>query len=418
MKKESKEKNNKSVKSSELEKLKQKNIELQEDNDKLIIEKEELILKEKIINKKNKKLRIVCIVLVILLFLGMCTAGIVGYSYINRKVYPFSKIYNSGKEFNKKLKINLSEISSHYSEHNHNAKSRLKIVSSYGDNQGTHPKVLYFENGWNGYKYWMVYSPYPFSDDSKENPHIKVSNDLIHFTEPEGFKNPLSDTPSDYENMVIYNSDPHIVYNDDEDILECYFRRVDDVKDEVIVYKMTTKDGVHWTDKEEVLKDKRSIHDYVSFAIIYDNGLYRMWYINKNNTLTYEESTDGYNYKNRKVINLKYENSNLKTWHLDVIKTDIGYEMITVAYESWVGRNSMNLYYSSSSDNETWEVATPIIKPSNNGWDNGGMYRSSFIKVDGIYYVYYSGVSKEYARGIGLSYGNNIKNLKGFNSEV
>ncbi len=166
--------------------------------------------------------------------------------------------------------------------------------------------------------------------------------------------------------------------------LECYWRRVDDKKDEGIIYRRTTKDGVHWTDREEVLKDTRSEHDYVSFAIIYDKGTYRMWYVNKNNTVTYEESKDGYNYENRKVINLKYENRSMKTWHLDVIKSDIGYEMIAVAFESWEGRKTMQLYYSSSEDNENWEIAKPILKPSNTGWDNGGMYRSSFIKVDGI----------------------------------
>ena len=115
---------------------------------------------------------------------------------------------------------------------------------------------------------------------------------------------------------------------------------------------------------------------------------------------------------------MKYENRNMKTWHLDVIKSDIGYEMIAVAYESWEGRKTMQLYYSSSEDNENWEIAKPILKASNTGWDNGGMYRSSFIKVDGIYYVYYSGVSKEFARGIGLSYGSNIFNLKGYAGKI
>ena len=91
--------------------------------------------------------------------------------------------------------------------------------------------------------------------------------------------------------------------------------------------------------------------------------------------------------------------------------------MITVAYESWDGRGNMNLYYTKSNDNETWSKALPIIKPSNIGWDNGGMYRSSFIKVDDVYYVYYSGVSKDWARGIGLSYGNDIYNLKGYNGK-
>lgn len=373
--------------------------------------------KEKDLVKENKRLKVICIILAVMIFLGGSSVAVVGYSYFNRKVYPFSYVYRYTKKLKNKIAIKIAEIPSKNKENYHNASNRLNLKSSYGDNQGTHPKVLYFKDGWNGYKYWMVFSPYPFSDDSKENPHIKVSNDLINFTEPEGFENPLYDTPSDYENMVIYNSDPHLVYNSDEDVLECYFRRVDDRKDEVIVYRMTTKDGVHWTSKEEVLKDKRSVHDYVSFAIIYEDGMYKMWYINKNNTVTYEESKDGYNYDNRKVIKLKYENPKLKTWHLDVINTNLGYEMITVAYESWDGRGNMNLYYTKSNDNETWSKALPIIKPSNIGWDNGGMYRSSFIKVDDVYYVYYSGVSKDWARGIGLSYGNDIYNLKGYNGK-
>lgn len=401
-----------------IEELSKEKEELLKAKEELVVEKEQLISNKEQLTKKNKKLKIACIILAILIFIGGSSVCVVGYSYINRKVFPFSKVYNAAKEINKDTKIKVSEIPVKDRENYHNAANRLKIVSSYGDNQGTHPKVLYFKDGWNGYKYWMVYSPYPFSDDSKENPHIKVSNDLVNWSEPKGFENPLADTPSDYENMVIYNSDPHIVYNDDKDELECYWRRVDDKKDEGIIYRRTTKDGVHWTDREEVLKDTRSEHDYVSFAIIYDKGTYRMWYVNKNNTVTYEESKDGYNYENRRVIDLKYENRSMKTWHLDVIKSDIGYEMIAVAFESWEGRKTMQLYYSSSEDNENWEIAKPILKASNTGWDNGGMYRSSFIKVDGIYYVYYSGVSKEFARGIGLSYGSNIFNLKGYAGKI
>ena len=92
--------------------------------------------------------------------------------------------------------------------------------------------------------------------------------------------------------------------------------------------------------------------------------------------------------------------------------------MITVAFEKWSGRASMSLYYTASNDNENWKVAQAIIKPSNISWDNGGLYRSTFIKIDGIYYVYYSGISKDGARGIGLSYGEDIYNLKGYNGKI
>lgn len=50
-------------------------------------------------------------------------------------------------------------------------RSKLDIISSYGDDQAFHPKVLNFEKPWNGYRYWMAYTPYPGADQRKENPH-------------------------------------------------------------------------------------------------------------------------------------------------------------------------------------------------------------------------------------------------------
>ena len=46
-----------------------------------------------------------------------------------------------------------------------NAKDYLDIVSYDGSNQGCHPKILYFPKKWNGWKYWMAFTPYPNSDD-------------------------------------------------------------------------------------------------------------------------------------------------------------------------------------------------------------------------------------------------------------
>lgn len=374
--------------------------------------------KVKALEKKLKVDKIVITILSVVLGLGMLGGMSLTFMYFNRNNAITRKFVTIARNTKNNIMIKISDIDKNYKENNHNATSKLKLTSAYGDNQGTHPKILYFKDGWNGYKYWLVFSPYPFSDDKRENPHIKVSNDLVNFTEPKGFENPLEDFPENYNSLKVYNSDPHLVYNSDTNELECYYRFVNDKEDKVIVYRRTTKDGINWTPKEEILKSQRSKKDYVSFAIIYNDGLYEMWYVDKNNTLTYENSTDGKTYDNRKRIKLNYFNPGLKTWHLDVIKTDIGYEMITVAFENWSGRASMSLYYTVSNDNENWKVAQAIIKPSNISWDNGGLYRSTFIKIDGIYYVYYSGISKDGARGIGLSYGEDIYNLKGYNGKI
>ena len=140
-----------------------------------------------------------------------------------------------------------------------------------------------------------------------------------------------------------------------------------------------------------------------------------MWFVDKDRTLKYMESKDGYNYRNEKIIELNYPILNLITWHIDVIKTHKGYEMIVVAYKSWKDRNSMNLYYFKSKDNDTYSKGIVILRPSLISWDNRGIYRSSFIYEDNTYYVFYSGISDKFERGIGMSYGKNIENLIGSN---
>ena len=80
----------------------------------------------------------------------------------------------------------------------YNSKNKLEIETPYGDNEAYHPKVLNFKEPWNGYKYWMSYTPYPTGDDSKENPCIAVSNDLVNWKSPTEKNEPL-DVP--YKNV-------------------------------------------------------------------------------------------------------------------------------------------------------------------------------------------------------------------------
>ena len=57
----------------------------------------------------------------------------------------------------------------------------MNISTFDGSNEFTHPSVLYFEKGFNGYKYWMAYTPYHNCNVNIENPCIAVSNDGINF---------------------------------------------------------------------------------------------------------------------------------------------------------------------------------------------------------------------------------------------
>lgn len=290
---------------------------------------------------------------------------------------------------------------------------KLEIISSYGDNEAYHPKVITFDKKWNGYKYWMSYTPYPGGNSGYENPHIAVSNDLVNWYAPNGENKSLDEVKNKYKKKR-YNSDAHIVYNKDKDIIICYWRYVDDTNESVTIFKRETKDGVTWTDKEKVLYSKnRHKKDYVSPAIIYDEGIYKMWYVNVCNTITYAESTDGSKWTDKNKISFKYP-SKLDTWHLDVIKTDKGYEMITVAYDKWHNHNRMDLYYTYSTDEVNFGDAIKIFEPERGtlNWDNSGIYRSSMIYLDGMYYLYYGAVGVTAERGIGFAYGKNVTDLK------
>ena len=299
----------------------------------------------------------------------------------------------------------------------HNLTNKLNLVSTYGDSEAYHPKVLKFDDKWNGYKYWMSYTPYPKADDSKENPHIVASNNLIDWETPKGLINPLDERYNDGEPEQ-YDSDAHLVYNKDLDRLECYWRFVDDINNDVIIYRRCSNDGINFTEKEIFIKsNNRKEKDYVSPAIIYENGTYKMWYVDKKK-VKYQETKDCKKWTNEVVVLIKYEDPKLRTWHLDVVHTQKGYEMLTVAYTDINKRGIMDLYYScSSKEVEDWDIATKILSPKvgTKSWDNKGLYRSTMIMEDDTYIVFYSGISDKKNRGIGIAYGNDIKNLKRLN---
>jgi hypothetical protein len=75
-----------------------------------------------------------------------------------------------------------------------------------------HPDIIYFPEGKDGYKYWMVYTPYPPS--SKENPSIVRSNDGTSWTDA-GITNPIILRGASGSWNDIENSDPDMIFVED-----------------------------------------------------------------------------------------------------------------------------------------------------------------------------------------------------------
>lgn len=302
--------------------------------------------------------------------------------------------------------------------------SKLYIKSSYGDTQAFHPKVLNFKKTWNGYRYWMAYTPYPGADQRKENPHVCVSNDKVHWKPFEGKDKAVALDPlvpfQDPDKQ--YNSDTHLVYRKDINTLECYWRQVDNRTHIDKIMKRTTTDGIHWSDAQDVLVSDATIDRILSPAIIYEDGKYKMWTVNvkQKYPVLYRESKDGFHWSRPSKIQLKYPSNKLRSWHLDVIHTHKGYEMLVVAFYKGHKHREMNLYYTSSKNEHDFKKCITILKPSKKkkAWDNRGIYRSSFFVENGNYYIYYSGIGypkgPKSSQGIGLTSGPSLKNIHGY----
>lgn len=286
-----------------------------------------------------------------------------------------------------------------------NAASPLSVTTYDGANQLTHPKALDLGGAWNGYRYWMAYSPYPNDNDDYENPCIAASNDRVTWVTPDGLTNPL-DAPSAGDlSAGAYNSDPHLVYRSDLNQLECWWRYKVPSVNQYIIYRRTTTDGVNWNAKETMIPQSAS--DRMSLSVIHEDGKYKMWYV-----FGYTESTDGTTWSTPVSCTMTLTD-NLTVWHMDIIKTDLGYEGLFCLRVS-DAQNTEKLYHSISTDGIAFSNPTLILKPSIwSTWDNRLIYRSTMIKVDGVYYVYYSACNRDRIWKLSLASGTSALNLTG-----
>jgi hypothetical protein len=96
-----------------------------------------------------------------------------------------------------------------------NADQNLNIPTYDGSGQNVHPSLVYFEEPFNSWKYWMAITPYADSNEDLENPSIVVSNDGNTWQVPEGLTNPIIPHPGGQE----FNSDPTLFYDGNKFIL-------------------------------------------------------------------------------------------------------------------------------------------------------------------------------------------------------
>ena len=143
-----------------------------------------------------------------------------------------------------------------------------------GSGQVVHPDIVYFPNGWNGYRYWLVLEPYPYSQDSYENPSILVSNDGASWAPPPGISNPVARANTSYL------ADADLLYDQASDQLWMYYPH-QTVNGQTLMVRKTSSDGINWGDPyDEPVVFSKPDYQVLSPAVVKVGSTYKMWSVN------------------------------------------------------------------------------------------------------------------------------------------
>jgi len=282
--------------------------------------------------------------------------------------------------------------------------SALDIPCYYStpSNQPVHPSVLYFPSGWHGHTYWMAFTPYPNSVSSYENPSIVVSADKTTWSVPTGLTNPV--VP---KSPTGYNSDTELVYNDTTDELWMYFKATEDSSATWKLYAIKSADGIAWTDLDggaitnvhlgTVVLDVGAAEEVSPAVRKISADSWVMWTVTQAGAprvIKKYTSTDGRSWgtgTNATVTHLGGITTSFSPWHIQVKYLVSKSKYLMMANNSATVPGS--LFLLESTDGAAWTLyPVPLLDPSTAGWDNGLIYRATFLlDASDVVNVWYSG---------------------------
>jgi hypothetical protein len=269
-----------------------------------------------------------------------------------------------------------------------NNNAYLNIQTYDGKNQLTHPCVLFSESGWNGYSFLMAMTPYPYYDSSKENPSMRYSKNGIKWEKIPGQPDPVIDSPS-----VGFLSDPNIELVNNTIYL--FYRYADrKISPNIIYYNYTTTtDGLTWT------KPVQTTMNFTrSNSFIYNGTGWESWgHSTITGNLTHYTSPDAITWTHTGLMSIN--TTTFSQWHSEVKKYDNQYFLLMT------DNPNKNLRFYTSSDGLTWKFEnnnSTILTGRPGKWDEY-LYKSSFVKNDNTYKIWYAAFSSTGSSRVGYT---------------
>lgn len=276
-----------------------------------------------------------------------------------------------------------------------------------GGNQPTHPSLLSFEKEWNGYRYWMAYTPHPYASGVEEDPCIVASNDLYSWNIPRGFTNPLADNS---ETECEQYKDPHLVYRDDLDRIECWYLGRVSARlgggNNLVLFRKYTYDGSTWSDYEVMNNSMK----WLSQSVIWKDNQYHMWGIgydlyNNKGQCAYLSSCDGYNWTQPVLCKFNGVDNGLDMWHGGVTYIDNTFHYVYIENEKQA------IFHCTSNDGINYTKPSLIIQNDILKYDY--LYRPILIKEGNEFFCFYGIVNYHNQWSISFSHGFELTKMNG-----
>lgn len=273
----------------------------------------------------------------------------------------------------------------------------LTIRTYDGSNQVVHPDIL-----WDKDHLIMAITPYPFYEDSLENPCLYLSKDGLNFSEFSKGINPLVSVPP-----IDHNCDPDIIFDKDSNLLIYYLETQRPYSNKVICLKQNR--STNKFERKIVLNYNllENEHLILSPSIAQLKNDYNLFFVDmnltKNRIKSIKSSSLAYfDKKKTKTIHLKFP-SYYSPWHLDVIKSGEIYYLLTNGYYGKQEDDNYSLFLAESKDLIHWynnrEIITKKDIPDS---DMNFVYRSSGLTSNDTLALWYSYVTKSRTWKLGL----------------
>lgn len=275
-----------------------------------------------------------------------------------------------------------------------------------GNDEAVHPDIVDAgPSGWNGYRYWMAFTPYPNTDEQQENPSLVASHDGTTWVDPAGVSNPLAPSPTG-ENS--YNSDTDLVI--DSGTAYLYWRAAHEADDPGERIKLiTSTDAVSWTSPTELITSTFAAQRLISPTVLKVGGTWHMWGVDivpSPNQIMHATASepDGPWSTPQDVTGPSLGGRD--PWHIDVLYRDGVYWMLLNDADLDTSGGNGTLKLARSDDGTTWTLAASwsVLPGTGGAWD-ANIYRTTgLFRDDGSMDLWYSARSGAGAWRIGRGF--------------